>query len=140
MKTVIEVIQAALVRLTLNPKELSEKLGHKTNGLVAYVISGKRSVPIVKVDDWIDILELHGDDAREFHKLVQLQHAPIGVRARIYKMEHKLRSLVKVCTSLAARVYPTASDGEIEHLFSLIENDGAFKQEWVALGERHRAK
>lgn len=140
MKTVIEIIQAAMVRLSLNPKEFSEKLGHKTNGLVAYVIKGKRPVPILKVDDWLDILELHGDDAREFRELVQLQHAPIGVRARVNKLESKLRSLIRVCASLATRVYPTASDGEIDHLFSLIENELEFKREWVALGERHRAR
>lgn len=140
MKTVIEIIQAGLTRLDLNPKLLSEKLGHKTNGLVAYVLSGKRSVPLLKVDDWIDILELHGDDAREFRELVLLQHAPIGVRARVNKLEFKLRAMLRVCASLAARVYPTASDGEIEHLFSLIDNDTEFRREWVALGERHRAK
>lgn len=140
MRSIQDIIKTRLAELKLNPAQFSEMLGHKSNGLVAYVLVDKRKVPLNKIDDWTNILELSEADAKELRDLVELTHSPLGVRRRVYKLVQANAELFRVCCTMAARVYPQATDGELHDMFAKIDNPAAFRDAWVRLAERHQAR
>lgn len=140
MHTIPSILQAGLAALDISPTEYAAKLGHKSNGLVALVLGDKRKIPVEKVAEWANTLELSDADAKELKELVELSHSPLGVRHRVSRLEATNRELFRVSCSMASRVYPQATDSEIEDLFKKIHHPVLFRDAWIRLAERYPSK
>ena len=72
--------------------EIARRLGHSNSGLVSQVITGKRTIPLDKLDAWTKALDLSEADAAEFRRLALAEQAP-ALAAELAELRRKVQEL-----------------------------------------------
>jgi len=138
-------IEQRLIEIGLNKHEFGLKLGYTSSGLVHNIINGdyNKRVPLrgkASVDKWVRILKLEGEPERRFRDAVDESHAPPGILSRIQRNEAAMQAVTDFSRRLLLRVFPTATDEELEQVIRSLEDPDKLKVAWMKLTEHHQPR
>lgn len=133
---------ARLLRAALERDEgrtgtwLAERLGF-TQQHASDIITGKHRPPRGKIEAMAELLGLEGDQRQTFLDEAYLTHVPDFIRARLTRLEDRLRSAISAGESFAAEVGALSAD--VTRLQRAAADLAALKSAVAGIAARHPA-
>lgn len=83
-------IKTVLLRQGQSQRQFALQVGVDPTFL-NHVIKGKKLIPVRRIDDWANKLDLHGDELEAFLEAAYLSHTPVFIRNLIEKLRRDQR-------------------------------------------------
>lgn len=123
MLTFVEYVKDRLDQLGWSGHELAMAMGYTGNWGVYEVLNGGRKPPLKRIGDWAKALKLDEEQATTLRMLAEREHVPLGMRARLSRLEGQIEKLTKLVKEAEAE--SAAKDEEIKRLRALLGAKGA---------------
>jgi len=138
--TPAKIITERIEELGISLRELSRRMGYNSPGLVWEIINKepKKRVPLDCIDDWIVALEMTPTLGKQFKALVEEQFTPPPVIERLRAVEKMLESTLELSRRVLIRLFPTATEEDIQTVLDSLEHPERFRVAWLALSSRHQ--
>jgi hypothetical protein len=102
MLTFVDFVKHRLGELGWSGHDLALAMGYNGNWGVYEVLNGGRKPPLKRIDDWAKALKLDDEQRITLRSLAEREHVPLGMRARLARLEAQVEKLKELGTALAA--------------------------------------
>lgn len=102
MLTFVEFVKHRLSEMGWSGHDLAMAMGYSGNWSVYEILRGDRKPPLKRIDDWSRALKLDDEQKITLRALAEREHVPLGMRARLTRLESQVDKLKEMAATLAA--------------------------------------